>query len=374
MSRFSAIKNFRHDMPEKTGVLLIQLGTPDAPEPGPVRRYLREFLSDHRVVEIPRAIWLPILNGFVLTTRPKQSAAKYAKVWSKAGSPLMVNTRAQATLLRGYCGDRGLEIEVDWAMRYGQPAVGEALRAMRDKNVTRLLVLPLYPQFAGATTATAFDAVARELMTWRNLPELRFIRGFHKQDAYLDALAASIKASWQHGGRPDKLVMSFHGVPEQTLLDGDPYHCECHVTGRLLADRLGLNESQWVLSFQSRFGKAKWVGPATDAILAKLGKEKTSRVDVVCPGFVSDCLETLEEIAIEGRETFLEAGGGEFRYIPCLNDSSNFIEAMAKLVAVNAGGWPARRAQNPAEPRADDPEAVSRQERQVRAVSLGAKE
>lgn len=372
MSRFTATSDFRHDKPEKTGVLLVQLGTPDEPATAPVRRYLREFLSDHRVVEIPRAVWLPILNGAILTTRPKQSAEKYAKVWSKDGSPLLVNTRNQAKLLRGYCGNRGLDIEVEFAMRYGNPSIPDVMKKMRDNNVTRLMVVPLYPQFAGSTTATAFDAVARELMGWRNLPEFRFLRGFHHFDGYLDAVAAGIKKSWESGGRPDKLVMSFHGVPEKTLLDGDPYHCECHATARMVAERLGLGADQWVLTFQSRFGKAKWVGPATDVTLAELGKAGTGRVDVVCPGFVSDCLETLEEIAIEGRETFLEAGGSEFRYIPCLNDSSKFIEALAQLVAVNAGGWPAQRVRQPGTRDADDPALVALQARRERAERLGA--
>lgn len=371
MSRFSAASGFTHDTPERTGVLLVQLGTPDEPETGPVRRYLRQFLSDQRVVELPRALWQPILNGAILPTRPKQSAAKYLSIWSKDGSPLLANTRKQAMLLRGFCGDRGLDLEVEFAMRYGNPSVPDVMRQMRDRNVTRLMVIPMYPQYAGSTTASAFDAVAAELMTWRNLPELRFLRGFHRHDGYLDALAAHVRATWDAGGRPDKLLMSFHGVPEKTLHDGDPYHCECQATARLLAERLGLGKEQWMISFQSRFGKAKWLEPATDTTLEALGKAGTKRVDVVCPGFVSDCLETLEEISIEGREIFENAGGGEFRYIPCLNDSAPFIQALAQLVAVNAGGWPAKRISRPGSGESD-PQAEELAARRERALKAGA--
>jgi ferrochelatase len=370
MSKFSATTSFSHDMPERTGVLLIQLGTPEKPEAGPVRRYLREFLSDKRVVEIPSAIWQPILNGAILPTRPRKSAEKYASVWTKQGSPLKVNTQLQAKLLQGYCGDRGLDLTVDYAMRYGEPSVKSVLQKLREANVTRLMVIPLYPQYAGATTATAFDALARELMTWRNIPELRFIRGFHKLDAYIDALAEKVQKSFSDNGRPDKLLMSFHGVPEKSLLDGDPYHCECHVTARLLAEKLKLPDDQWEISFQSRFGKAKWIGPATDAVLTKLGKAKTGRVDVVCPGFVSDCLETLEEINIEGRETYLEAGGDKFNYIDCLNDSPKFVLALAQLIAKNAGGWPAKRLVENDEKASAASELT---ERASRARALGAK-
>jgi len=370
MSKFSATKSFSHDMPERTGVLLIQLGTPEKPEAGPVRRYLREFLSDKRVVEIPSAVWQPILNGAILPTRPRKSAEKYASIWTKQGSPLKVNTQLQTKLLQGYCGDRGLDLTVDYAMRYGEPSVKSVLRKMRDANVTRLMVIPLYPQYAGATTATAFDAVARELMTWRNVPELRFIRGFHKLDAYIDALAEKVLKSFSENGRPDKLVMSFHGVPEKSLHDGDPYHCECHVTARLLADKLKMADDQWAISFQSRFGKAKWIGPATDAMLKKLGKAKTGRVDVVCPGFVSDCLETLEEINIEARQIFTTAGGGKFNYIPCLNESPRFVAALAQLIAKNAGGWPAKRIVEPSEKDLAGAELALRAKR---ARAIGAK-
>ncbi len=368
MPRFSSVANFDHAMPARTGVLLIQLGTPDAPEPGAVRRYLKQFLSDQRVVEIPRLAWWPILNGIILTTRPRKSAAKYAQIWTEDGSPLAVYTARQAKMLRGFLGERGLDLEVAYAMRYGSPSIPQALRELRERNVTRLLVLPLYPQYAGSTTATGFDAVFEELAGWRNQPELRTVRSFHDFPPYIDALVERVRASWMDEGPPDRLVMSFHGVPRRTLLQGDPYHCECLVTGRLLAERLGLAPEQCLVTFQSRFGRAEWLQPYTDRVLEDLGRKGVGRVDVVCPGFVSDCLETLEEIAIEGRQTFIDAGGRDFRYIPCLNDHPAFVGALAALVQQHVGGWPALR---------PGPEAAVQGEqalaqRRARAVALGA--
>jgi ferrochelatase len=368
MSRFTASSQFDHASPERTAVLLVQLGTPDAPEPGPVRRYLKEFLSDPRVVEIPRLAWWPILNGIILTTRPRKSAAKYAQIWTDQGSPLAVYTARQATMLRGFLGERGLDVDVAWAMRYGNPSVPSVLREMRERNVTRLLVLPLYPQYAGSTTASAYDAVWGELAGWRNLPEVRTVRSFHDFTPYVDALVERVRAAWTHDGPPDKLVMSFHGVPRRTLLMGDPYHCECLVTGRLLAQRLGLQASQYVVTFQSRFGKAEWLQPYTAPTLEELGRQGVGRVDVVCPGFVSDCLETLEEIAMEGRESFLHAGGKDFRYIPCLNDHPAFVGALASLAQQNFGGWPVLRPTAEASRQGEQNLAL----RRSRALALGA--
>lgn len=368
MPRFTSAADFDHATPARTGVLLIQLGTPDAPEPGAVRRYLKEFLSDPRVVEIPRLAWWPILNGIILNTRPRKSAAKYAQIWTEDGSPLAVYTARQAKMLRGYLGERGLDLEVAHAMRYGNPSIPQVLRELRERNVTRLLVLPLYPQYAGSTTATGMDAVSAEFSTWRNLPELRTVRSFHDYPPYIDALVERVRASWTDEGPPDRLVMSFHGVPRRTLLLGDPYHCECLVTGRLLAQRLGLPPERCLVTFQSRFGRAEWLQPYTDRTLEKLGREGTGRVDVVCPGFVSDCLETLEEISIEARRTFIDAGGKEFRYIPCLNDHPAFVAALASLVQQHVGGWPAL---------VPGPEAAAAgeralEERRQRAIALGA--
>lgn len=368
MARYSAASAFDHSMPARTAVLLVQLGTPDAPETSAVRRYLREFLSDPRVVEIPRLVWALILNGIILNVRPARSAEKYATIWTEEGSPLAVHTANQAARLTETLSARGMTLQVAWAMRYGRPSIASTLRELREQNVTRLLVLPLYPQYAGSTTATAFDEVFRELASWRNQPELRTVRNFHNHGPYIEALARHIEAYWAREGKPDQLVMSFHGVPRRTLLMGDPYHCECQVTGRLLAGRLQLAPDQYRVTFQSRFGKAEWLQPYTDLTLRELGERKVGRVDVVCPGFVSDCLETLEEIAIEGRETFLEAGGGDYRYIGCLNDSPEFVAALARLVESHASGWPGVLPS--AEPGGACPHALAA--RRDRALALGA--
>ena len=368
MSRFSSAEAFHHGQAERTGVLLVQLGTPSAPEPGPVRRYLRQFLSDPRVVEIPRVVWWLILNGIILTTRPAKSAKKYASVWTDDGSPLLVNTRAQAKLTQGFLGRDGIDVKVAFAMRYGEPSIESQLEALRDENVTRLLVVPLYPQFAGSTTASVFDEVTRVLRGWRNLPELRFVRGFHNFKPYIEALSGHIRKTWGNDGPPDKLLMSFHGVPRQTLLDGDPYHCECHATARWLSESLGLPADRWQLTFQSRFGRAKWLEPYTDGVLRALGAARTGRVDIVCPGFVVDCLETLEEISIEGRETFKHAGGGDFNYIACLNDNPAFISALVGLIKSHLTGWPVEMAAIGKSSLEDAAEA-----RKTRALAMGAK-
>jgi ferrochelatase len=335
---------FTHGTPQRTAVLLVNLGTPAAPEAGPVRRYLREFLSDPRVVEIPRLVWLPILHGIVLRLRPARSAEKYRTVWTERGSPLRVYAEQQALLLRGWLGERGLDIEVALAMRYGEPSIASVLAELRARHVDRLLVLPLYPQYSATTTATVFDAVNAVLATTRNVPEVRTIKHFHDHPGYIAALRRTVLDYWARHGRAQdsggKLVMSFHGVPQRTLELGDPYHCECHKTGRLLAESLGLSREQYVVCFQSRFGKAEWLRPYTAPLLQQLGAAKAARVDLICPGFTADCLETLEEIAMEGRHDFQEAGGGEYHYIPCLNDAPAFIDALTELVQQHTQGWP----------------------------------
>jgi len=368
MTRYTAVGRFDHAAPARAAVLLLQLGTPEEPTPAAVRRYLREFLSDPRVVEIPRLAWLPILHGIILRTRPARSAHKYASVWTDEGSPLLVHTRRQASLLRGALGARGHDVEVAFAMRYGNPSIAAVLRDLRERNVTRLLALPMYPQYSGSTTATAFDALGRELAGWRNQPEWRIVRGFHDDDGYLDALVAAIRGAWERNGRSERLVMSFHGVPRRTLTLGDPYHCECLATGRQLAERLGLRDGEWVVSFQSRFGRAEWLQPYTEPTLRELAKSGVRSVDVVCPGFVADCLETLEEIAIEGRDAFVGAGGQAFRYIDCLNESPPFIDALAGLAERHLAGWPTRRL---SEAQAAEQARLLAQRKQ-RALDLGA--
>lgn len=340
MATFTASESFAHGQAAKTVILLVQLGTPDEPTAPALKRYLKEFLSDPRVVEIPALVWQIILRGIILNIRPKKSAAKYASVWMKDGSPLRVHTQRQTKLLRGFLGEAGHNVEVVHAMRYGNPSVAAVLRGLREKGLERILVIPMYPQYAAATTATAFDAVFAEFSRWRNQPELRTIKHFHDHPDYINALASRVEANWSAmGGRPAHFLMSFHGVPKRSLLQGDPYHCECLKTGRLLAARLGLNADQFSVSFQSRFGKAEWLQPYTTATLVKLGAVVKGRLDVFCPGFVADCLETLEEIAIEGKEDFIAAGGQDYQYIPCVNDSPDFIKALGLIAINHLGGW-----------------------------------
>jgi ferrochelatase len=353
---------YAHGTPEKTAVLLVNLGTPDAPTARAVKPYLREFLSDPRVVEIPRALWWLILNGIILNLRPKKSAAKYASIWTAEGSPLKVHTQRQVALLRDYLGEKTKDgsVVVDYAMRYGNPSIAAVLARLKAQNCQRILLVPLYPQYAASATATVCDAVFSALQHTRNMPALRTIRHFHDHTGYIKATAQNIRDYWTLHGRPDKLVMSFHGVPRYTLDKGDPYHCECLKSGRLIAAELGLSQEQYVISFQSRFGKAEWLQPYTAATLKELGKLKTGRVDVVCPGFVSDCLETLEEIAQEGKEDFRHAGGGEYHYIPCLNEHPDWIQALAELVQENLHGW------------LEQPDLVQLEQSRLRALATGA--
>ncbi len=337
---FRGSQNFSHAQPDKLGVLITNLGTPDAPDTPSLRRYLREFLSDPRVVEIPRLIWLLILHGIILRVRPKRSAEAYQSVWTEAGSPLLVNTRAQAEemakRLRQAHGDA---VMVDFAMRYGQPALGEVMDRMLANGVRKLVVLPLYPQYSGSTSGSTFDAIAQDFTRRRWLPHLQFIASYHDNPAYIAALAASIREHWEQHGRADKLILSYHGVPRRYLDMGDPYHCQCHVTTRLLAQELDLPESSYMTTFQSRFGKAEWLKPYTDATLKGLPAQGVKSVQVVCPGFSSDCLETLEEIAEENREYFEEAGGDRYEYIPALNARDDHITALTQLVEQHLAVW-----------------------------------
>ena len=342
MSRFAPEPAQHHGALRLTGILLVNLGTPEAPTAAALRPYLKQFLWDPRVVEIPRPIWWLILHLFVLTLRPAKSAAKYAKIWMAEGSPLKVHTERQAKLLRGWLGEAGAaDIKVAWAMRYGQPSITSALDQLKRDGVERALVVPLYPQYAASSTASVMDDVADWIKRSRNPLEIRFIKHFHDHPGYIAALAASIRDYWTTNGRPDKLVMSFHGLPRRSLDLGDPYHCECQKTGRLLAEALGLAGKDYLITFQSRFGKAEWLQPYTQPTLEKLGREGTARIDVICPGFVADCLETLEEIAMECKKAFLNSGGKEFHYIPCLNERSDWIGAFGDLVSKHISGWPA---------------------------------
>ncbi|MBI3141139.1 MAG: ferrochelatase [Rhodocyclales bacterium] len=330
----------RHGAAPRTAILLANLGTPEAPTKAALRRYLKEFLWDPRLVEAPRALWWLVLNGLILNTRPAKSAEKYAKIWTPEGSPLKVHTEKQAKLLRGWLGQAGAgEVLVDWAMRYGAPSIPAVLDRLKAQGCARVLVVPLYPQYAAGTTASVLDEVAGWMRRTRNLPELRCVRGFHDDIGYIAALTASVHEHWMQHGRPDKLVMSFHGLPRTSLERGDPYHCECQKTARLLAEALGLGAEQFVVTFQSRFGRGEWLKPYTQPTLEALARSGTKRVDVLCPGFVADCLETLEEIGLECKAAFLQAGGKEFHHIPCLNERPEWIQALAKLGRRHLGDW-----------------------------------
>ena len=343
-----------------TAVLLCNLGTPDEPTAPALRRYLAEFLGDPRVVEIPRLAWWLILHGVILRVRPKKSAAKYATVWMPEGSPLMVWTRKQALLLAGYLGERGQRVAVHCAMRYGNPSIASVLDRMKAEGITRVLVLPLYPQYSGPTTASVVDAVAAWTRSARFVPELRFINHYHDDPGYIGALAVSVTNHWATHGRPDRLVMSFHGVPQRTLQLGDPYHCECLKTARLLAERLQLRAEQWTVTFQSRFGKAQWLQPYTEPTLRALGAQGVRRVDLICPGFAADCLETLEEIGVEARDAFLASGGHEYHYIACLNDQHEWIAALTSIALQHLQGWDTRSAVDETVLRAQRERALAR--------------
>ncbi|MGE5721616.1 MAG: ferrochelatase [Sphingomonadales bacterium] len=318
----------------KIGVLLINLGTPNEPEPGAVRLYLREFLSDPRVIEIPQLVWRPILHGIILRVRPRKSAHAYRQIWTGEGSPLAAITARQAAALRDAFGPG---VVVDHAMRYGRPAISERIDALKAQGCERILLAPLYPQYCAATTATANDAAFAHLEGLRWQPAVRTLPPYYDDPAYIAALAASVGENLAAlGFEPQALIASFHGMPQRTLALGDPYHCHCQKTARLLGDRLG---RALTVTFQSRFGRAKWLEPATDLVLAGLPARGVTRVAVFAPGFAADCLETLEEIAIRGRKTFLDAGGTDFAYLPCLNDSGAGVGMLRSLLGRELEGW-----------------------------------
>ncbi|CAH9053205.1 Ferrochelatase [Pseudoalteromonas holothuriae] len=335
MSRFSAITDNPHDgrFNQKTGVLVTNLGSPDAPTPKALRVYLAEFLSDPRIVEIPRLIWLMILHGIILRVRPKKSAKAYQSVWTEHGSPLIHISQQQTDKLAALIKQQGFSnTEVVLAMRYGNPSIEAGLEALRDKGLTRIIILPLYPQYSSPTTGSTFDAVANVLKKWRWVPELHFINGYHKNDLYIESLANSIAEDLQTNGTPQKLVFSYHGMPKQFLDNGDPYHCLCQQTTRLVVEKLGLDKSLVETTFQSRFGKAEWLKPYTDATLESYPEQGIKDIAIVSPAFSADCLETLEELEEENREIFEHAGGEKYRYIPALNDRDDHINALFDVI------------------------------------------
>ncbi len=367
--KFRSETGFRHDAPESLGVLLLNLGTPDAPSVAAVRRYLAQFLSDPRVVEAPRLPWWFILHGIILRLRPPRSAKAYRCVWTDEGSPLLIIARRQRAALQARLSARMPgPVKVELGMRYGNPSIPSALAELRSANVRRLLVLPLYPQYSATTTASTFDAVVAELSTWRWLPELRFVNQYHDAPGYVAALVESIRAYWDANGAPDRLLFSFHGIPRDYVDSGDPYSCHCRKTARLTAEVLGLAEGRWQISFQSRVGGKEWLRPYTDELLEEWGARGVGSVQVVCPGFSADCLETLEEIGVENRGYFLRAGGGTYGYIPALNEGPSHIEALVDLVQRHTSGWPESDGQDDA---TWAPGALER--RLERASTLGAR-
>ena len=333
-------KDYVHGTVPPLGILVTNLGTPDAPTPAALRRYLAEFLWDPRIVEIPRPVWWMILHGVILRTRPKRSAHAYQSIWTNEGSPLLVIARQQAAALQSVLTQQmGGSVKVALGMRYGNPSIADALNELRQANVQRILVLPLYPQYAAATAASTFDAVAAAFKTWRWIPELHMITHYHDDAAYIKAVAASVREHWAKHGQAEKLLLSFHGIPKRCLLAGDPYHCECHVTARLIAEQLELPQERWQVAFQSLFGREEWLKPYTNETLESWGKSGVKSVDIVCPGFSADCLETLEEMAMLNRGVFLKAGGERYNYIPALNDRPDHIQALATLAAKHTQGW-----------------------------------
>ncbi len=341
MPRYFGQSNLHHGSAPTTAVLLVNLGTPDAPTKRAVRRYLAQFLSDPRIVELPRWLWRLILHGIILRFRPAHSAALYAKIWTAEGSPLQTGTTALAEHLQtALRAQRPGPIVVRHAMRYGKPAIGAILRELQQGGARRVLVVPLFPQYSGTTTASVLDAVTAELATWRWVPELRFVADYHANARYIEALARSVEAHWQRHGRAQKLLLSYHGIPEKYFRAGDPYFCQCQATARRLRERLDLGADELIVGFQSRVGRAKWLKPYTETILANLPGAGVKHVQVLCPGFAVDCLETLEEIAIRNHARFLHSGGERFEYIPALNASEDHVGALAELILHNGQGWP----------------------------------
>ncbi len=338
MPTYQPTPEFEHGSSDSTGILLVNLGTPDAPTTAAVRRFLKQFLSDPRVIEYPRFLWWLILNGIILRLRPSRSAAAYREIWTENGSPLMLHSVAIAKGIRERLAKPGT-CHVELGMTYGEPSVASAIDKLQSAGAHRLLVLPLYPQYSGTTTASVFDAVSKKLQSMRWIPETRFINQYHDEAGYVGALASSIREHWNDNGRGEHLLLSFHGVPKYTLDGGDPYYYHCQKTGQLLAESLELGEDDWTLSFQSRVGREEWLRPYTDVTIRELGRNGVKRLDVACPGFSTDCLETLEEIAMQNADFFTEAGGSALNYIPALNARDDHVEFLSKLIRRHIEGW-----------------------------------
>jgi protoporphyrin/coproporphyrin ferrochelatase len=363
------VESYQHGAKEKLGILLVNLGSPDKPTPSALRRYLAEFLWDPRVVEAPRWLWWLALHGIILRLRPRRSARAYARVWSDQGSPLIATSKLQARAIEKQLQKRFRgNLLVDLAMRYGSPSIRSSLEALRKAGARRFLILPMYPQYSATTTASVFDEVTRVLTGWRWLPDLRFINQYHDHPKYIEALANSIRAHWKKHPRGDKLLFSFHGIPQRYFDSGDPYFCHCQKTARLTAENLQLADHEWQVVFQSRFGREPWLQPYCDKTLEALPAQGVKAVDIICPGFSADCLETLDEIDMENREVFLQAGGQHYRYIPALNDNPEHIEALCEVLTAHMFGWPETMPNWDA-----GKQAVEEKHSRERALKMGAK-
>lgn len=336
MARFLGRTKELHNKKANVGVLITNLGTPEAPTSAGLRNFLREFLSDPRVVEIPRVVWMIILHGIILRVRPKKSAALYKSVWTDEGSPLMVISKQQEVKIRQSLTEKyGDDVTLALAMRYGKPTIEKALNSFQESGVNDIVILPLYPQYSGPTTASTFDAVVKTIQKWRWIPSLRFISGYHDNPKYIKALAHSVTQHIEQHGKPDKLVLSYHGMPKLFLEQGDPYYCFCSMTTRLVTEELGFDKDDFEMTFQSRFGKAEWLKPYTDVTLEKLAQEGHKHIAIISPAFSADCLETLEELEHENRAVFMDAGGETYHYIPALNDDELHIEALVDVISTS---------------------------------------
>jgi protoporphyrin/coproporphyrin ferrochelatase len=365
MMQYLGSPDYTHGTPARVGIVLVNLGTPADPSPAAVRKYLAEFLWDPRVIEMNRVLWWLVLHGVILRFRPKRSAHAYQKIWTPDGSPLLIESKkladALAQRLHGRYGDA---VDVELAMSYGEPSIAGVVERLRRRNSRRLLVLPLYPQYSSTTAGSIFDFVTREFRRWRWVPELRFVSQYWENERYLAAVADSIAAHWQRHGRKH-LLFSFHSIPRRYFLAGDPYHCFCHGTARAVAARLGLGEGDWSIGFQSRFGREEWLKPYVDLLLRDYARQGPRQVTVVCPGFATDCLETLEEIAMQNREMFLSNGGEAFDYVPCLNSSPAHVDALEDVIAQHTQGWPELSG-------AATDDTTAREGARQRALALGA--
>ena len=339
MVKYVGEKDYEHGTKENIGILITNLGTPDAPEKQELKVYLNQFLSDPRVIELPKILWQILLKLVILQIRPAKSAEAYKKIWTKNGSPLLDISKRQLEKIKKSLSASHPNMIFEIGMRYGNPSIPSALEKLQKQKVRKLLILPMYPQYCAATTGSTFDEVTNTLQKWRWIPELRFINQYFEEEKYIQVLSNSIRSFWNKNSKPQKIIFSFHGIPKRYLLNGDPYHCFCLKTTRLVKENMGLKDEEIMTTFQSRFGKAEWLQPYTSETLKELPKKGVKNIHIISPGFSSDCLETLEELEEENREYFMESGGEKYKYIPCLNDDDEHIDMFVNLIKKNIQGW-----------------------------------